>query len=662
MNDQNIIHSLLNKNFNILNKVLINQILDKSISFFEKRFNKAIPTVSINSKDQIVVIGDIHGNVDDLRDILEINNERIYVNLKKHYFVLGDFIDRGGYSFDTALAVFLLAINNPNKFFVIRGNHEDMFLSYISISSIVSKKLNLYSEFFYRYLVKKHNIQVSNSSIKTFLDDKNKKIKYFTRRDKYIVKRILAIEKLKKKFSFQSLDIFKTRINKETKEKINFELDFNGIGYQFYKNNLHLILNKFKDVFKNLHYGIVLNYVILVPSLMGTTPFVNYRTLMVHGGIGFGIITGTKDNPMIQEYNKITINGINKIKVKLINNWRTSYFPNVPYDERSVVFRFNKRKEDIINWEIKFLKKYFDEIKNKKREDIKKLNISNKIEESFNILLSIVWSDISVKNRISVSKIRGVKRTKYNIDLLFQNYVKNFPAKRTWGPDITKKFLKNNNLNLIIRGHQPKFGVYILGTNKTKNNFGFRVHGQHNNKVITIHSNSKSFSENVSRFHCIDMKDFIYNGKYPDEIKFKREFVQNNYGTYLLFNKQKLFIKVINNYSKKVKNFYELNLLNNQNKFEYNVWYECRRNEIEFDKDFKIMYPLAINQKYKGKIKSRNRKNLKKDERMKAFQVLDQLRAKIHNLKTSKKLKIKDLRDMETLVCLAKTCIRRGLG
>jgi protein phosphatase len=67
-----------------------------------------------------VVVGDIHGNLDDLLRIFE----RHGYPPDQRYLFLGDFIDRGNHSLEVLLLVYALFVKYPSHVHVIRGNHE----------------------------------------------------------------------------------------------------------------------------------------------------------------------------------------------------------------------------------------------------------------------------------------------------------------------------------------------------------------------------------------------------------------------------------------------------------------------------------------------------------------------------------------------------------
>ena len=71
------------------------------------------------------VIGDIHGHVLDLFRILNIFG----LPPRRKFLFLGDIVDRGEFSVETVLIVFLLKVLFPLDVHIIRGNHEFLFLN-----------------------------------------------------------------------------------------------------------------------------------------------------------------------------------------------------------------------------------------------------------------------------------------------------------------------------------------------------------------------------------------------------------------------------------------------------------------------------------------------------------------------------------------------------
>ena len=91
------------------------------ISLFEcvQQLFKDEPSL-MDVKSPCIVVGDIHGQILDLYRILRFfgmpNSQR--------YVFLGDIVDRGEFSIETLVVVYLLKALWPQNVFVIRGNHE----------------------------------------------------------------------------------------------------------------------------------------------------------------------------------------------------------------------------------------------------------------------------------------------------------------------------------------------------------------------------------------------------------------------------------------------------------------------------------------------------------------------------------------------------------
>ncbi|OQS54882.1 PPH3 [Ecytonucleospora hepatopenaei] len=74
----------------------------------------------INLMSPICVLGDIHGQFDDLLSLMKIKGE---VGKSKYLF-LGDYVDRGPESIHIVMLLFCYKIIAPESVFFIRGNHE----------------------------------------------------------------------------------------------------------------------------------------------------------------------------------------------------------------------------------------------------------------------------------------------------------------------------------------------------------------------------------------------------------------------------------------------------------------------------------------------------------------------------------------------------------
>ncbi|OHS92740.1 Serine/threonine-protein phosphatase PP1-2 [Tritrichomonas foetus] len=71
-------------------------------------------------KPNVVVVGDLHGHLLDLIRILK----QFDMPPKTRYLFLGDIIDRGEFSLETLILIFLLKSTFPKSVNIIRGNHE----------------------------------------------------------------------------------------------------------------------------------------------------------------------------------------------------------------------------------------------------------------------------------------------------------------------------------------------------------------------------------------------------------------------------------------------------------------------------------------------------------------------------------------------------------
>ncbi len=85
--------------------------------------------LSLNKGERIFAIGDIHGCLTRLRNLFE----KLPINWDTDYLVfLGDYIDRGEDPKGVIDFVLSLKKSHFNRVFTLMGNHEDMFLSFLS--------------------------------------------------------------------------------------------------------------------------------------------------------------------------------------------------------------------------------------------------------------------------------------------------------------------------------------------------------------------------------------------------------------------------------------------------------------------------------------------------------------------------------------------------
>ncbi len=112
------------------------KILGQAKEIFEKE-ERLLDLNVDNSEDEIIVIGDIHGNLDSLLKLIDIIN----IREPKLVVFLGDLVDRGKYQLECLVIILALKILEPERYYIIRGNHESI-------------EMNQYYGFYYEFLQK----------------------------------------------------------------------------------------------------------------------------------------------------------------------------------------------------------------------------------------------------------------------------------------------------------------------------------------------------------------------------------------------------------------------------------------------------------------------------------------------------------------------------
>ncbi|MFP3952035.1 MAG: metallophosphoesterase [Candidatus Bathyarchaeia archaeon] len=82
--------------------------------------------VRIPEDGDIVIVGDIHGDFNSLKRIIEKTNiiDRMEKSDSQYLVFLGDYIDRGSQQIEVLHTVLRLLNEHPNQVFPLRGNHE----------------------------------------------------------------------------------------------------------------------------------------------------------------------------------------------------------------------------------------------------------------------------------------------------------------------------------------------------------------------------------------------------------------------------------------------------------------------------------------------------------------------------------------------------------
>lgn len=89
-------------------------LCDQSISILQK------DEILLKIKAPINIVGDIHGQFNDLLRFLELG----FWPPTSNYLFLGDYVDRGQNSIETFTLLLCLKVKFPNNVWLLRGNHE----------------------------------------------------------------------------------------------------------------------------------------------------------------------------------------------------------------------------------------------------------------------------------------------------------------------------------------------------------------------------------------------------------------------------------------------------------------------------------------------------------------------------------------------------------
>lgn len=108
--------------------------IDAYIQQFSAMANEAFVQTLITPADsKIFVIGDLHGSLKSfVRTLQRLNlsgyiDDNFNITTKNFYMViLGDYTDRGAYATEIIYLLGCLFVQNPEKMFILRGNHEDI--------------------------------------------------------------------------------------------------------------------------------------------------------------------------------------------------------------------------------------------------------------------------------------------------------------------------------------------------------------------------------------------------------------------------------------------------------------------------------------------------------------------------------------------------------
>ena len=117
---------------------------DLLMALFERvqQIFKEEPTL-LDIRSPCIVVGDIHGQILDLFRILRFFG----MPTNKKYVFLGDIVDRGEFSIETLIIVYLLKVLWPDNVFVIRGNHEFQDLCSQGEGNFLNQVINFFEDY-----------------------------------------------------------------------------------------------------------------------------------------------------------------------------------------------------------------------------------------------------------------------------------------------------------------------------------------------------------------------------------------------------------------------------------------------------------------------------------------------------------------------------------
>jgi hypothetical protein len=168
-----IIDTILDDFKNIQINNLKEEFENEDILSFVKEDGSYIKYINQDNKD-FVIIGDIHGSIQTLIRLLfrfrhlNILDHELKTLGNYHIIFLGDIVDRGLYSYESIMIIWLLQIFNSNTVHINRGNHEEIVMngspSYVNLQTeMIMRKIHpKFYDIINEYMKYQHSAMIIN--------------------------------------------------------------------------------------------------------------------------------------------------------------------------------------------------------------------------------------------------------------------------------------------------------------------------------------------------------------------------------------------------------------------------------------------------------------------------------------------------------------------
>jgi len=128
----------------LLDAPTVIRIVSQATTILEKHEN----VVHCQIRDKLTVVGDIHGQLEDLLHIFQLNG---LPSPRNQYLFNGDWVDRGDCGVEVVLIIFAFKILYPESVFMNRGNHE---------ATDVNSDVDTYAMCFYKECMQKYDREI----------------------------------------------------------------------------------------------------------------------------------------------------------------------------------------------------------------------------------------------------------------------------------------------------------------------------------------------------------------------------------------------------------------------------------------------------------------------------------------------------------------------